>query len=179
MNKVCSFVCSVVVVLLMMPLFALAAGDGLPVFDYKGVVKYYDTSSRKVASWTYQGYLIINTNGTSSSVWYWGTTTATKKYSVTEDTSMDFEVIDSNGAVFFSLGSSDMGFGKQTLNKKDGSFSSVSISGNIVDWSSYETGTFAVKYDSALTKKAIALGTNALDAVVANLIAKKYVLYDE
>ena len=48
----------------------------------------------------------------------------------------------------------------------------------LLNWKA-ENGTFTVKYDSALTKKAVTLGTNTLDAVVANLIAKKYVLYDE
>jgi len=155
-----------------------AAGDGLPVFDYKAIVKYYDSESKKTLPLTYQAYLIINTNGTSSSVWYWGTTTATKQYYVVaNDSSIGFQALDSSGNAYFSYGYSDMGFGKQTLNKKDGSYTSVSISGSTVDWSSYQYGTFTLKYDSSLTKKAIALGTNALDEVIINLTAKKYTEY--
>lgn len=148
--------------------------DGLPIFEYKGTVKYYDEDLVKVASWKYQGYIIFDEDVTYA-VWYGGTGTD-KWYNVVLDSYGELMLLDEKGNAEFMFGNSDIGYGKMTFNKKDGSLSSSSITGTIADFDWQETGTFTLRYNSTLTKKAISTNMTALDRVIADLIAKKYVL---
>lgn len=154
---------------------AFADADRLPIFEYKGSYKYYDDSLLKTATGKYQAYLILDDDITYT-VWY-GTLGTLKWYTISSTTAVDLYQLDDIGNVLFLYGSSDLGFGKVTYSRTDGSLLSCSASGTISDFNSIETGTFSLRYNSSLTKKAISQNISSLDAVIANLIAKKYVLY--
>ncbi len=152
-----------------------ADADRLPIFEYKGTYKYYNDTLLKTATGKYQAYLILDDDVTYA-VWY-GTSGTLKWYTISTTTSVDLYQLDDIGNILFLYGNSDLGFGKVTYSRTDGSLVSCSATGTISDFSSIETGTFSLRYNSSLTKKAISQNISALDAVVANLIAKKYVLY--
>lgn len=165
---------AVVQLALLIPCVFGQGADGLPIFEYKGTVKYYDEDLGKLAPDTYQIYMIFDEEA-SYGVWYGGTGSY-KWFFVDMDLSADLYSLDEKGNIAFMFGGTDFGFGKITFNKKDGSISSSSATGTIADLDLFETGTFSLRYNSTLTKKAITSNMTALDRVIADLIAKKYVL---
>ncbi len=151
----------------------VSAGDGLPIFSYKGTVKRYDDVNLKTVSYTYNAYMVIDdVSGTATIVWFGGTGSA-KWYWVDDSMPVEVALLDAKGNAYFVYGDSDFGFGKMTF--KSGAYSSVSISGNIADTVYGEAGTFSFRYNSTLTKKGITTGADALDVAIADLVAKKYV----
>jgi len=151
------------------------ANDKLPIFSYKGTVKYYAEGQQKVSPYTYDAYIVVNSNtNIGAAVWYGGTGTG-KWFWVDTEAPVNFERLDNKGNVYFTFGYTDVGFGKITTNRTDGVILTASVTGTIADPENRETGTFSVRYNSSLTKKAIASGINALDQVIAELAAKQYI----
>ena len=118
--------------------------------------------------------MINSDTNVATAVWYGGTGTA-KWFWVDTEAPVIFQRLDSKGNVYFAFSYTDVGFGKVTTNRTDGAILSASVTGNIADTENNETGTFSVKYNSSLTKKAITGGMNARDQVIAEMIAKQYI----
>lgn len=162
-------------VMLMVVALQVSASDNLPIFSYKGTVKYYAADQQKVMPYTYNAYIVINSDtNVATAVWYGGTGTA-KWFWVDTEAPVIFQRLDSKGNVYFAFSYTDVGFGKVTTNRTDGAILSASVTGNIADTENNETGTFSVKYNSSLTKKAMTGGMNARDQVIAEMIAKQYI----
>lgn len=151
----------------------VSAGDNLPIFTYKGIVKRYDDDLKKVVSYTYNAYMVIGDSATGTTAVWFGVTGKEKWFWVDDGVPVTLDLLDDKGTAFFAYSDTDIGFGKVTL--KNGAISAVSVTGSIADTVYGETGTFALKYNSSLSANAVKSGTDAVDAVVAYLIAQKYV----
>ena len=149
--------------------------DYLPIFEYKGTYKAYDPDLFKIVSGKYAAYFVYN-GSSSYEVWYWASG-KNKWYEVYKNSPINITLLDDIGNIEFTYGVSDLGFGKMTRSAINGSMMSCSATGTIADFDSEETGTFSLRYNGTLTKKAISQNISALTVVITDLIAKKYVLY--
>lgn len=147
------------------------------VFKYQDSVKRYNSEKMKVETQKAKSYIVFGPGDAVTTVFYGTDTNKTKWYYIDYYLPVYLTTLDVKGNVNVSVAYNAFGFGKLKMDKY-GQLSSVEANGTVVDSCEEITGTFNFMYDKSTTLKAAKANITALEQVVANLVAKGYLLVE-